>query len=63
MILLYLFLFQYSIFLLTVTLDYKGLVLLLAKPEDDDFELGGRGFNVEFCILCQAIRERNNINY
>jgi hypothetical protein len=43
---------------LAVTLDYKGLVLLLAKPDDEDFELGGRGFNVEFCIFCMAIRVR-----
>lgn len=39
-----------------VTLDYKGLVLLMAKIEDEDFLLGGRGLCVEFCIFCFALR-------
>ncbi|XP_067021392.1 uncharacterized protein [Acropora muricata] len=39
-----------------VTLDYKGLVLLMAKIEDEDFLLGGRGLSVEFCIFCFALR-------
>ncbi|KAK3719347.1 hypothetical protein QZH41_000525 [Actinostola sp. cb2023] len=39
-----------------ITLDYKGLTLLLAKAEDDKFQLGGRGLNVEFCIFCEAVR-------
>ena len=39
-----------------VTLDYKGLVLLMAKIEDEDFLLGGRGLCVEFCIFCLALR-------
>ncbi|KXJ06986.1 hypothetical protein AC249_AIPGENE18630 [Exaiptasia diaphana] len=42
-----------------VTLDLKGLVLILAKPEDDDFELGGRGLEVEFCLFCMALRACN----
>lgn len=29
--------------LYTVTLDYKGLVLLMAKINDEDFQLGGQG--------------------
>ena len=43
------------IFVDTVTLDYKTLVLLLAK-KDDEFVLGGRGTDVEFCFLCDEIR-------
>lgn len=39
-----------------VTLDYKGLVLLMAKIEDEDFLLGGRDLCVEFCIFCFALR-------
>lgn len=38
----------------SVTLDYKGLVLLMAKADDENFQLGGRGLNVEFCIFCSA---------
>ena len=40
---------------LSVTLDYKALLLLLNKP-DDNFVLGGKGFQVEFCAFCDAIR-------
>ncbi|KAK3720036.1 hypothetical protein QZH41_016345 [Actinostola sp. cb2023] len=39
-----------------VILDYKGFCLLLAKEDDEDFQLGGRGLDVEFCMLCHAIR-------
>ena len=40
-----------------VTLDYKALHLFMAKKNgDDDFVLGGRGYGVEFCVFCQAIR-------
>lgn len=39
-----------------VTLDYKGLVLLMAKINDDDFLLGGQGLAIEFCIFCLALR-------
>ena len=45
---------SFSLFL--VTLDYKTLVLLLVKKEDKEFVLGGRGVDVEFCFLCNAIR-------
>lgn len=39
-----------------VILDYKGFCLLLTKDDDDSFELGGRGLDVEFCMFCHAIR-------
>lgn len=42
--------------LYTVTLDYKGLVLLMAKINDEDFQLGGQGLALEFCIFCLAWR-------
>jgi len=41
---------------LSVTLDYKALLLLLNKPDDENFQLGGKGFEVEFCAFCDAIR-------
>ena len=40
----------------SVTLDYKSLSLLAVKKDDEDFELGGQGLDVEFCIFCTAIR-------
>lgn len=40
----------------TVTLDYKALLLLLNKKDDEDFVLGGRGFDTECCAFCDAIR-------
>ena len=39
-----------------VTLDYKGLVLLMVKINDDYFLLGGQGLGFEFCIFCLALR-------
>ena len=39
-----------------MTLDYKGLLLLLAKVDDEDFILGGHGLAVKFCIFCLALR-------
>ena len=39
-----------------VTLDYKALLLLLNKKNDEDFLLGGKGYGVEFCVFCDAIR-------
>lgn len=36
--------------------DYKALTLLLNKKDQDDFILGGKGFGVEFCAFCDAIR-------
>jgi len=39
-----------------VTLDYKALLLLTAKTADENFILGGKGLDVEFCIFCQAVR-------
>jgi len=39
-----------------VTLDYKGLLPILARLEDEDFILGGQGLAVEFCIFCMALR-------
>ena len=38
----------------TFTLDNKGLVLLMAKINDEDFQLGRQGFALEFCIFCLA---------
>ncbi|XP_022791526.1 uncharacterized protein LOC111330830, partial [Stylophora pistillata] len=38
------------------SLDYKTLILLLVKKGDLDFQLGGRGVDVEFCFICNAIR-------
>lgn len=40
--------------LFAVTLDYKVLLLLLQKG-DDEFILGGKGHG-EFCAYCDAIR-------
>lgn len=42
-------------FLFAVTLDYKALLLLLQKGDDEDFLLGGKGYD-EFCAFCDAIR-------
>ncbi|XP_068743165.1 uncharacterized protein [Montipora capricornis] len=39
-----------------VTLDYKALLLLLHKGDDEDFILGGKGYDKEFCFICDAIR-------
>ncbi|XP_068689955.1 uncharacterized protein [Montipora foliosa] len=39
-----------------VSVDYKTLILLLVKKGDLDFQLGGRGVDVEFCFICNAIR-------
>lgn len=38
-----------------VTLDYKGLLLIMTKIEEDSV-LGGKGLMVEFCIFCLALR-------
>ncbi|KAK3754208.1 hypothetical protein QZH41_003310 [Actinostola sp. cb2023] len=40
----------------TVTLDYKALLLLLKKKDDEKFQLGGKGYGTEFCAFCDAIR-------
>ena len=48
--------FYIFFFIWIVTLDYKGLLLLMAKVGDEDFLLGGRGLAVEFCIFCLALR-------
>lgn len=40
----------------TVTLDYKALLIILNKKYDEDFLLGGKGYGVEFCAFCDAIR-------
>jgi len=55
-------LFMFSVFRIfpflsfIVTLDYKGLLLLMAKVDDENFLLGGQGLAVEFCIFCSALR-------
>ena len=41
-----------------VTLDYKALLLLLNKKDDEDFLLGGKGYGVQCCSFCDAIRVR-----
>lgn len=50
----HLFLFIYP--LIIVTLDYKPLTMLSVKKNDEDFQLGGKGYGVEFCLLWNAIR-------
>lgn len=44
-----------------VTVDYKTLILLLAKIGNLEFQLGGRGVAVEFCFICNAIRVSINV--
>lgn len=39
-----------------VTIDYKALLLLLKKKDDEDFKVGGKGYDVEFCVFYDAIR-------
>ena len=39
-----------------MTLDLKALYMLIVKPGDETFVLGGRGVDVEFCFLCHALR-------
>lgn len=34
----------------------KPLTLLSVKKNDEDFQLGGKGYGVEFCLLWNAIR-------
>ena len=46
-------------YILAVTLDYKALVLLLQKSGDEEFVLGGKGYDKEFCAFCDAIRVRD----
>ncbi|XP_031563017.1 uncharacterized protein LOC116298634, partial [Actinia tenebrosa] len=43
-------------FKFTVTLDYKALLLLIHKKDDESFTLGGKGYGVEFCVFCDAVR-------
>ena len=50
-------------FFIEVTLDYKALLLLLNKKDDEDYVLGGRGFDTEFCAFCDAIRVLNSYQY
>lgn len=45
---------------MTVTLDYKALIMLL-KQKDDDVDgnvdgLCGRGLDTECCVYCKVIR-------
>lgn len=39
-----------------VTIDYKVLLLLLVKINNEEFVLGGRGLLVEFCFVGDATR-------
>ena len=51
-----------------VTLDYKSLLLLIRRiledqddGDDDHWEpLGGKGFEVGFCVFCTALRVSKN---
>ena len=47
---------------LAVTLDYKALLLLLNKGDDEDFVLGDKGYDTEFCFICDAIRVSKQLN-
>ena len=44
-----------------VTLDYKTLLLLLVKKDNEEYKLGGKGVGVEFCVFWDAIRVWINI--
>ena len=54
---------------LLVTLDYKSLSLLTRRilehqgeGDDDHWEpLGGKGFEVGFCVFCTALRVSKNL--
>ena len=37
-----------------VTLDYKAL-LLLDKKDDENLILGGKGYGKEFCVYCNTM--------
>ena len=50
-----------NFFIFLVTIDYKVLLLLLVKINNEEFVLGGRGLLVEFCFVCDAIRGRLKI--
>ena len=52
----------FSFLFFSVTVDLKALNLLLCKEDDEEFELGGKGLDVEFCFLCEAKRV-SNIKY
>ena len=45
---------------MTVTLDYKALIMLLRRKDDDGDEnvdsLCGRGLDTECCVYCKVIR-------
>ena len=49
-------LMHFNIPCFSVTLDYKSLLLLTVKKDDENFQLGGKGLDVEFCFFCTAIR-------
>ena len=40
----------------TVILDLKAPYLLLVKLDDENFQLGKRGIEVECCFICKALR-------
>lgn len=40
----------------TVALDLKAFLILLVKINDQNFVLGGRGIQIEFCVFCRALR-------
>ena len=51
-----------------MTLDYKSLLLLIRRILEDQGEeasshwepLGGKGFEVGFCVFCTALRVSKN---
>lgn len=46
----------FNTFYFAVTLDYKALLLLLRKKDDEEYVLGCKGYDTEFCAYCDAIR-------
>ena len=53
----------FDTFILTVILDLKALYLLLVQRGEEDFKLGKRGIEVEFCFICKALRVCRSIQY
>ena len=47
--------------LFPVTFDYKALLMLLKKKNEEEFTIGGRAVNVEFCFLCNCIRVNKDL--
>jgi hypothetical protein len=37
-------------------MDLNALLMLMTDPDDDTFVLGGRGIQVEICVVCNTLR-------